>query len=211
MRFLIVRLFFAVVSIVVVGVAVAGIGCSSSVGSACSSAGGTCVLGPANCAQRGPDNAQDCETNPPNPGGAFCCLELGEGGLPPADGGGLDDGQALPACSWPSALDPVDGASTQCVAGRTYLSCKAPNGDSEGCLSDDPTQCPGPDPVVGQTFSACVDQCDAGEYAVVCGGVGPGPSTPLPDGCRMLPPNPGGAVMGCCPCNAPVADGGAGG
>jgi hypothetical protein len=175
------------------------IACTSSsapLGSACASAGGTCIPGPKGCAKQAPSSAQDCQTTPPNPGGAFCCLELQDAGSTPQDGG-------LPACTWPASLDPTDSSTGQCAAYRTFLSCKGSNGGGEGCLSNDPTQCPGPNPVVGVTFSGCEDQCNADEYAVGCGGVGPaGPSAQLPAGCRSLPPNPGGVLFGCCPCGS---------
>ena len=70
------------------------------------------------------------------------------------------------------------------------------------------TQCPGPDAVPDETFSECEDQCDADEYAVECGGVGPAPSPPLPAGCRSLLSGPGGGITGCCPCGAPDAESG---
>jgi hypothetical protein len=47
----------------------------SSTGHECAAAGGTCVVGPGlGCALQAPSSAQDCNTNPPNPGGAVCCL-----------------------------------------------------------------------------------------------------------------------------------------
>ena len=107
----------------------------------------------------------------------------------------------LPACSWPASLDPADGATGQCGAARMYLACKGSNGGGEECLSNDPAQCPGPNPIVGTTFSACTDQCDAGEYAVACGGPGLGPWPTPPAGCRALPSGPGGGSVACCPCD----------
>jgi hypothetical protein len=61
---------------------------SSGTGSACTSAGGTCVLGGTFCAKEGASSAQDCETNPPNPGGAYCCLQLTDGGVSSEAGAG---------------------------------------------------------------------------------------------------------------------------
>jgi hypothetical protein len=121
---------------------------------------------------------------------------------PPQDGG-VPDGGGLPACTWPASLDPTDSDTDQCKAYRTFLSCKGSNGGGEGCLSNDATQCPGGDPVVGVTYSDCQDQCNADEYAVGCGGIGPaGPSVPLPASCRSIAPNPGGVLFGCCPCGS---------
>jgi hypothetical protein len=107
---------------------------------------------------------------------------------------------SLPACSWPASLDPADGSMGQCVAARTYLACQGSNGGGEDCLSNNPTLCPGPNPVVGVTFSACKDQCNADEYAVACGGPGPGQWPAPPAGCRGLPSGPGGGSVSCCPC-----------
>lgn len=51
-------------------------GCNSSVGSKCNAAGGTCGVGVSlSCATLAPDDSQDCNTNPPNPGGGTCCLK----------------------------------------------------------------------------------------------------------------------------------------
>jgi hypothetical protein len=107
---------------------------------------------------------------------------------------------ALPACGWPASLNAVAGAVGQCKAARTFLSCQGSKGDVEGCLSDNATQCPDAAPIVGETFSACTDQCEADDYAVACGGPGPGPWPAPPAGCRDLPSNPGGGSTSCCPC-----------
>jgi hypothetical protein len=122
-----------------------------------------------------------------------------------------DDAETLAACPWPPSLDPVDASNGACIAARTYLLCKGSNGGAEGCLSNDPTRCPGPNLTVGVTYSACKDQCTAGEYAVACGGPGPGPwPDPLP-GCRGISDGPGGGTLSCCPCGqggAPEAEAG---
>jgi hypothetical protein len=113
---------------------------------------------------------------------------------------GSDGGSAatsLPACSWPVALDPTDAGDGRCRAARTLLSCRA--GDVvEGCLSNDPTECPGPKAVPGPF--TCAVQCDAHEYAIVCGAVGPAPFVPPPPGCRTKGAGPGGPAFYCCPC-----------
>jgi hypothetical protein len=120
-----------------------------------------------------------------------------------------DASRVLAACGWPASLDRgADGAIGQCVAARTYLACTASDGSGENCLSDDPTQCPGPNPVIGVTFGSCRDLCKTNEYAVACGGVGPGPWPSPPAQCRTLPPGPGGGSVACCPCgsDAPRSD-----
>jgi hypothetical protein len=111
-----------------------------------------------------------------------------------------DASTVLAACGWPANLDRVDGSIGQCVAARTYLGCAAADGSGENCLSDNPAQCPGPDPVVGVTFGNCQDLCKPSEYAVACGAAGPGPWPSPPAGCRTLPPGPGGGSVACCPC-----------
>jgi hypothetical protein len=113
------------------------------------------------------------------------------------------DANAAPAaCAWPTSLDRMDGSTGQCVAARTYLSCAGSDGSGETCLSDDPVQCPDPSPISGATFGNCRDLCNPGEYAVACGGPGPGPWPSPPAACRILPPNPGGGSVACCPCDA---------
>ena len=66
-----------------VGLADGSASCSSSstAGTSCKAAGGTCLLGGAPCATQAASSAQDCNPPPANPGGAFCCLALGDGGV----------------------------------------------------------------------------------------------------------------------------------
>jgi hypothetical protein len=105
------------------------------------------------------------------------------------------------ACGWPATLAGLgEVAGNRCVAGRVYLSCSGSTGGGELCLSDDSTRCPGPNPVVGETFSNCQDQCHSEEYGVACGGPGPGLYPDPPAGCRQLPSGPGGGTVWCCPC-----------
>jgi hypothetical protein len=115
----------------------------------------------------------------------------------------------LPQCSWPASLDPPsDGGAWGWSVARTYLSCK--DGDDTAlCLSDDPTTCPGSNPIAGATYTDCVNQCHPDEYAVASGG----PPQPLPDGgdaypaepnlpasCRSVGITPSGRGFSCCPC-----------
>jgi hypothetical protein len=59
---------------------------SSSLGTACKAAGGTCTgTGGVTCADRATTAAQDCETNPPNPAGTFCCLDATDSGSSSGD------------------------------------------------------------------------------------------------------------------------------
>jgi hypothetical protein len=50
---------------------------SSPAGSACTSAGGTCILGGSWCMTEAASGAQDCNPDR-NPGGAYCCLAVEE-------------------------------------------------------------------------------------------------------------------------------------
>jgi hypothetical protein len=174
---------------------------SPATGSACSSAGGNCVLGGASCSKQAGSSAQDCNPPPENPGGAFCCLDLAQ-----ADAGHDTDlaSTTLPACSWPASLDAPDADTTQCVAARTYLSCTFASGIGEDCMSSSATRCPGTGPAVGGAAgpATCTNLCNADEYAVGCGGPGPARPPPLPSGCRNLPAGPGGGISGCCPCGS---------
>ena len=167
-----------------------------TVGPSCTSAGGTCLAtGGSPCASRAPASAQDC--NPQLlPSGSFCCLDEGDAG---ANGNSVADSGG--ACSWPADLNSTDLSTAQCRVAHALLSCEGSNGTSASCISNDPTQCPGPNPQPGVSFT-CTNQCNAGEYAATCGGVGPqsGPSAQPPTDCRNMGVNPGGISYYCCPC-----------
>jgi hypothetical protein len=107
-------------------------GSASSTGTSCASAGGTCVLGGASCARQASSSAQDCETNPPNPGGAFCCLALSDAGSATADAGreavdsGADAAEAGGACMISaSSYDQSCMQDTDCVGVRSTNYCNA--------------------------------------------------------------------------------------
>jgi len=108
----------------------------------------------------------------------------------------------LPQCSWPAAYGAADAAIGECQAARVYLHCQGSNGGGEGCLSDNPTECPGPNAMPGVTYSNCENQCNPDEYALGCGAPGPGPWPQPPTTCRMLPAGPGGGTISCCPCGS---------
>ncbi len=65
--------------VLLLGAAWGVLACGSKAGDACTAAAGTCVLGGATCAKQAAESAQDCNPDD-NPGGAFCCLQLGDGG-----------------------------------------------------------------------------------------------------------------------------------
>ncbi len=115
--------------------------------------------------------------------------------------GGLLDGAAptLPACAWPK-IDQGDASPGQCRVDRTLLSCILEDGSTEICTSSNLANCPDQSSTMTQL---CIDQCGAGEYAVVCGS--PGPSAmafepPVALACHATLYTPGGVVFYCCPC-----------
>jgi hypothetical protein len=108
---------------------------SSPAGSSCKTAGGTCVLGNAPCSQQASSSAQDCNPPPENPGGAFCCLVVGDAAVgaladarPSSDvgasadaGGDGDDGSAPPGCpTSESEGGPACASVTGEVLGRPF-------------------------------------------------------------------------------------------
>jgi len=126
----------------------------------------------------------------------------GSGGAGGAGGsggaGGAGGTTTLPACTWPAALDAPDAGSGDCRAGRALLTCQGGN-ITELCISNDPSQCPGPDLTPGVSYT-CTDFCAPREYAVVCGKIGVGFSGDPPTGCHNPQPTPGGTIFYCCPC-----------
>jgi len=98
------------------------IACSSPTvpGSACPSAGGKCFLGGTTCAKPAALSAQDCETTPPNAGGAFCCLDGVDVGITPSDGG--RDSRAKDT-SVNDAADARTNDARDAALGRRSYSC----------------------------------------------------------------------------------------
>ena len=133
---------------------------------------------------------------------AFITLALGCGGQLPTNTMGDGTVTTLPLCTWPASFDSADATTGKCRAARVYLSCQGSNGGAMECLSDNPTECPGPNVTPEVSYSECEDQCNADEYAVACGGVGPGPWPRPPAACRTLPSNPGGGSVSCCTCGS---------
>jgi hypothetical protein len=117
------------------------------------------------------------------------------------------------SCTWSADLGTLTDASPgQCTAAFAYLSCTN-GGVTEGCLSNDVTQCPGTIMVSGgggnadgaSTVSSgplvCHDECASDEYGVECGGIGPTASAGQPPAsCRGMGITPGGTEFFCCLC-----------
>jgi hypothetical protein len=88
----------------ILGLLVVVLACSSSSktssggGGACVAAGGTCQFGDIPCETEAADSAQDCNTNPPNPSGGFCCLVEGNGSACKA-AGGVCTGEDVPCAT----------------------------------------------------------------------------------------------------------------
>jgi len=113
---------------------------------------------------------------------------------------------SLPTCP---LFDPADASFMGCGAARAYVNCTASNGGGMACLSNDPTQCltggamasPGCSSSGGCASSfTCSDGCNADEFGVSCGAIGPSAGPSVPSTCRTVAPTPAGVVFACCPC-----------
>jgi hypothetical protein len=100
----------------------------------------------------------------------------------------------------PSAceLPPADDAGpSACRIAHDLVRCTRPDGATSICLD----RCAEDE---GFTPDRCEAQCQAGEYAAACGGVGdmaPSNAAPSPACRRAFPPAPGGGLsFYCCPC-----------
>jgi len=186
---------------------------------ACQAAGGTCVLGgPAElaCTKQAPASAQDCDTDPVNPGGASCCLstsnpDAGAGSLCESAGGQCVLGNVSCADEAPSAdqdcnPDKNPGGSFCCLstskedAGGACWPPAASNpdaGSGSGCVPQPTFEiCEG-------SPKKCHDACTAAEYALTCTGTDPGtiPDPPSSLDCKSITiPTPSNQLYYCCPC-----------
>lgn len=102
-------------------------------------------------------------------------------------------------CRWTASLNNTTPGG--CHAARAFVVCSFSGGGGCGCLSADPTICPGCTP--GNPVE-CHDLCARDEYAVACGGLrGPPPdaaNVAPPDACHFNTADPGGNSYYCCPC-----------
>ena len=100
-------------------------------------------------------------------------------------------------CVRAEGLDGPDAPRSSCKSRRALLRCEVNADSTEVCLSDDMTRCPGSLAVT----AVCASQCEAGEYAASCGGVGPDTGSAVaPEGCRSQGRTPAGPELFCCPC-----------
>src|SRR5664280_2284915 len=97
-------------------------------------------------------------------------------------------------CTWPAKFDIPNPPEGGCTAARALLNCEGSNGGGMSCTTNDPTQCPGPNLTPGVIYSNCVDQCNPDEYALACGGIGPGPIADPPSTCRFAMVIPAGVM-----------------
>jgi hypothetical protein len=137
----------------------------------------------------------DCPASATNTGGS-----PDAGGSATRDGGSQtpDASPTLPACSWPSDLEPADSSSrSTCHAARALVSCGTGSGASAMCLSDGAIACSG---AVFSEPLTCRDLCQPNQYVAACGGIGPGPVPDPPADCKFGSANPGGIAYYCCPC-----------
>jgi hypothetical protein len=116
--------------------------------------------------------------------------------------GVVDGAVTSRVCAWPASFDSADSSVGQCVAAQAYLSCRGSNGGGLDCLSNNLTECPGPNFTPGVSYSNCENQCHSDEYALACGSAGPRPWPQPPAVCRSLPSGPGGGSISCCPCDS---------
>jgi hypothetical protein len=107
-------------------------------------------------------------------------------------------GSKVTECRWPDTLNGADGR-TACAPVRAMVSCHDPRGEGCGCNTDGGATCDCSSIVGGGPWT-CTSACAANQYAVACGGVGPGPVPDPPTGCVFSSAVPAGISYFCCPC-----------
>lgn len=115
-----------------------------------------------------------------------------------ADGGAFDASSGGAVCGHLAARQAQEPSAGQC-AGKFYLlGCARDDGSTSICLSDVTNACLD----IDETFDSCESRCEAGEYAMACGGVNPmNEYEPAPEACRNAGVTPGGVSYYCCPCD----------
>jgi hypothetical protein len=160
------------------------------------------------CATRAPTSADDCETNPPNPGGFYCCITLDDSGSPSSgfDASGPDgtspptalDAGLGPAGSYASltcaqrttdADDAVFAASNQAEGEPSDTSCAT---DSDCVVAGNSSICWNGCGVVLNKAGAAQLQSVVGQInATIC-------ATFVADGCKPNPPPPCAPLLPSC-------------
>ena len=151
----------------------------------------TCLAG---CASSNPSNGRGEAAADPR--------ALSDGSTGTAEAASIDQGGNTPdnhdlvdgglGCRWPASFDDAG----DCHAARASVTCFYDAATSIGgwsgcgCLSSDPTICPGCPP-----RGSCHDECPSSEYAVECSFYHSPPSP-----CHFLNASPGGMAFFCCPC-----------
>ncbi len=138
--------------------------------------------------------------------GLACSSSSSGGGISKSSDGGTSNDAAdasardsgLPACTWPANLGDAAPGVIACSVGRAAVWChpEAGVGVGCGCITDDPTSCPGCE----SPGYICQDSCGPNEYAVACGGPPAGNYQDVPDACVVTAYLPSGAEYACCPC-----------
>ena len=104
-------------------------------------------------------------------------------------------------CSAPYDFPEAGAGVVACKVGA-YVACTSSQGGGCGCISDNPSECPGCSASNGYT---CTNKCGVGYFGVACGGP-PNPADggpnyqSLPSNCMDPSYTPGGTVFACCPC-----------
>jgi hypothetical protein len=156
----------------------------------------------AECDELGPDyhcqNRVCVDTAALTDDGASAPEQAPDDGPPGEAGGASGAGSVEPACTWPAYLDTLRPPGS-CKPWPYLVACKQRDGSTSVCASDNRTDCS-----VGISAAvSCEERCEPGEYALVCGAVGPAGSQNAdpPDDCRLALPTPGGPLYMCCPCS----------
>lgn len=115
-----------------------------------------------------------------------------------ADGGAFDASSGGAVCGHLAARQAQEPTAGQCAGNFYLLACARDDGSSSICLSGVTNACPD----IDETFDSCESRCEAGEYAMACGGVNPmNEYESAPEVCRNAGVTPGGVSYYCCPCD----------
>ncbi len=133
---------------------------------------------------------------------ALACAACSSSSTSSGSGGGSSGSSSNPGtCNPPYGFPDAGAGVVACTVGQAYVECTSSNGGC-GCISDNPSECPGCSASNGFT---CTNKCSTGYFGVSCGGppnpVDGGPNyQSLPSGCVSVGNTPGGTEFACCPC-----------